>query len=308
MQEGGVKPPSFFCAALIPSCTFPYNKLAAPGRPLLLRTKTVVYCSVDPFLSSRGKFLHGFESFQAELDELEIPCVWLSSRSRLQLDEPRRRAGHTEPFLAEDGCGVYLPEDYFHLKPAKTVRLGRFTCIPAAKQQPAAAEALESLSEDVGVPIVPLRSLSPRELAQNVGLPNREAELARQRDFDELFFFAGASEKDISRFKSRTEQENLSLREQGVLWSLAVGADIRRCIRELGDLYDRSLRAHANRFAIAAPSESSFIFPACDRGIRLTVSTKSVTSAVSHSGRFGEIPITAPNLWDHIISSLTSRG
>jgi predicted mannosyl-3-phosphoglycerate phosphatase (HAD superfamily) len=274
----------------------------------LLRTKTVVYCSVDPFLSSRGKFLHGFESFQAELDELEIPCVWLSSRSRLQLDEPRRRAGHTEPFLAEDGCGVYLPEDYFHLKPTETVRLGRFTCIPVAKQQPAAAEALESLSEDVGVPIVPLRSLSPRELAQNVGLPNHEAELARQRDFDELFFFAGASEEDISRFKSRAEQENLSLREQGVLWSLGVGADIRRCIRELGDLYDRSLRAHANRFAIAAPSESSFIFPACDRGIRLTASTKSVTRAASHTGRFGEIPVTTPNLWDHIISSLTSRG
>src|SRR4029077_3851974 len=218
----------------------------------------------DPFLSSRGKFLHGFESFQAELDQLEIPCAWLSSRSRLQLDEPRRRAGHTEPFLAEDGCGVYLPEGYFHLKPTKTVRLGRFTCIPVAKQQPAAAEALESLSENADVPIVPLRSLSPRELAQNVGLPNHEAELTRQRDFDELFFFAGASEEDINRFKSRAEEEKLSLREQGVLWSLAVGADIRRCIRELGDLYDRSLRAHAHRFAIAPPSESSSIFSVCD--------------------------------------------
>jgi len=274
----------------------------------LLRTKTVVYCSIDPFLSSRGKFLHGFESFQAELDQLEIPCAWLSSRSRLQLDEPRRRAGHTEPFLAEDGCGVYLPEGYFHLKPTKTVRLGRFTCIPVAKQQPAAAEALESLSENADVPIVPLRSLSPRELAQNVGLPNHEAELTRQRDFDELFFFAGASEEDINRFKSRAEEEKLSLREQGVLWSLAVGADIRRCIRELGDLYDRSLRAHAHRFAIAPPSESSSIFSVCDRGIRLAASTKGVTSAASHPSHFGEIPITAPNLWDHILSSLTSRG
>ena len=274
----------------------------------MFRSKTVVYCSIDPFLSSRGRFLHGFESFQAQLDQMEIPCVWLSSRSRLQLDEPRRRAGHTEPFLAEGGCGVYLPEDYFHLKSTKTVRLGRFMCIPVAKQQPAAAEALESLSENAGVPVVPLRSLSPRELAQNVGLPNHEAELARQRDFDELFFFAGASEEDINRFKSHAEEEKLSLREQGVLWSLGVGADIRRCIRELGDLYDRSLGAHTNRFAIAPPSESSSIFSACDRGIRLTASAKGVTSAASHPSHFGEIPITTPNLWDHILSSLTSRG
>ena len=274
----------------------------------MLRTKTVVYCSVDPFLSSRGKFLHGFESFQAELDQLEIPCVWLTSRSRLQLDEPRRRAGHTEPFLAEGGCGVYLPEDYFHLKSTKTIRLGRFTCIPVAKQQPAAAEALESLSEGAAVPVVPLRSLSPRELAQNVGLPNHEAELVRQRDFDELFFFAGATEEDINRFKSRAQQEDLSLREQGVLWSLAVGADIRRCLRELGDLYDRSLRTHANRFAITTPPEASSIFSACDRGIRLTASSKSLAETPLHPDRFAEIPITAPNLWDQVITSLTSRG
>src|SRR5262249_37103784 len=161
----------------------------------------------------------------------------------MQLDEPRRRAGHTEPFIAEDGCAVYLPEDYFHVKPAKTMRLGRFTSIPIAKQQPAAAEALESISEEASVPVVQLSSLSPRELAQNIGLPNHEAELARQRDFDELFFFAGASAEDISRFKSVATKSNLSLGEHGVFYSLAVNRDIRRCIRELGDLYDRSLHS-----------------------------------------------------------------
>ena len=274
----------------------------------LLRTRTVVYCSVDPFLSSRGKFLHGFLSFQAELDRLEIPCVWLSSHSRLQVDEPRRRAEHSEPFVAEDGCGVYLPEGYFHLKAAKTVRLGRFTCIPIAKQQPAAAGALESLSEEAAVPVVPLRSLSPRELAQNISLPNREAELARQRDFDELFFFAGANEEDIARFKSLAQQKGVALREKGALWSLAIGRDLRRGIRELGDLYDRSLRTHANRFAIAESADSASVFPACDRGIRLTANSKDVRRPSSELSRFSDIPITASDLWDSAIAVLTSRA
>jgi predicted mannosyl-3-phosphoglycerate phosphatase (HAD superfamily) len=274
----------------------------------LLRTKTVVYCSVDPFLSSRGKFLHGFADFQSELDRLEIPCVWLSNRSRLQLDEPRRRAGHTEPFLAEDGCAVYLPEDYFHLKPTKTVRLGRFTCIPIAKQQPAAREALESLSEESAVPVVPLRSLSPRELSQNINLPNNEADLVRQRDFDELFFFAGASDEDIARFQSLAKQESLSLRQQGILWSLAAGANVKSCVRELGDLYDRSLRTHSNRFAIAARSESSALFSVCDRGIRLTANTEETPEQRASASRFADCSITAPNLWDAVLAAITSRG
>jgi len=261
---------------------------------------------VDPFLSPRGKFLYGFDRFQAELDQLSIPCVWLSSHSRLQLDEPRRRANHTEPFIAEDGCAVYLPEDYFHLKRAKTVRLGRFTSIPIAKQQPAASEALESLGVETGVSIVPLHSLSPRELAQNIGLPNHEAELARQRDFDELFFFAGSGEKDVTRFKSLATQKKLSLREHGVFCSLAVNRDIRMCIRELGDLYDRSLHGHVNRIAIAPSADSVTIFSACDRGIRLSANAKGPDP--SESSRFSEIPITSPDLWDRVLASITFRG
>ena len=274
----------------------------------MLRIKPVVYCAVDPFLSSRGKFLYGFDQFQAELDRLQIPCVWLSSRSRMQLDDPRRRVGHTEPFIAEDGCAVYLPEDYFHLKPAKTIRLGRFTCIPIAQLQPAAEDALSSLSEASGVPVVALRSLRPRELAQNSGLPIHEAELTRHRDFDELFFFAGASDSDLSRFKSMAQKQKLSLREYGVIWSLAVGADIRRCIREVGELFDRSLRAHANRFAIAPSAESTHIFPACDRGIRLAPSAKSASTDTESAGRFQELAISAPGLWESVLTTIQTRG
>jgi mannosyl-3-phosphoglycerate phosphatase len=274
----------------------------------LFRTKIVVYCSVDSFLSTRSNFLHGFENFQAELDELEIPCVWLTRLSRIQIDDPRRRVGHSEPFLAEDGCGVYLPEDYFHLKPSKTVRLARFTCIPMAKLQPAAGEALESLSEESAVPVVPLRSLSPRELSQNIGLPNHEAELARQRDFDELFFFAGASEEAIARFQTLAEEKNLALRQQGVMWSLAVGPDTKRGIRELGDLYDRAHRSHAIRFALGPASESSELFSACDRGIRLTQSPKDLPFPSPSSSRFADIAMTATDLWETVLAAIAERS
>src|ERR1700738_407357 len=142
----------------------------------------------------------GFDEFTAELEHAAIPNVWVTTRSRLQIDDPRRKLGHNHPFIAEGGCGVYLPEGYFHLRPAKTVRLGRFTCLPVAEPQPAAADALGELFAETGVAAVALRSLSPRELAQNSGLPSQQAELMRHRDFDEPFFFAGAADGDVSRF------------------------------------------------------------------------------------------------------------
>ena len=115
------------------------------------QTSNVLYIAVDTLIPLRKNSLHGLDEFTATLDHEAIPAVWLTSRSRLQFDEARRKHGHTQPFIAEDGCAVYLPEGYFHLTPvsdasrtrkASTVRLGRFTCVPVAEALPAAADAL----------------------------------------------------------------------------------------------------------------------------------------------------------------------
>lgn len=242
------------------------------------QTSSVLYIAVDTLIPERGKSVAGFDEFTAALDHEAIPAVWLTRRSRLQFDEPRRKLGHAHPFIGEDGCGVYLPEDYFHLRPdsagprsvkASTLRLGRFTCIPTAEALPVAADTLDALSEETGVPIVTLRSLSPRELAQNTGLPAREAELARQRDFDELFFFAGASDAQLGRFIAEGRKRRMEFRPHGVLWSAAVGASIQRCIGALTKLYDRALRYHAHSVAIATADSAPSLFPFCDRRILL---------------------------------------
>src|SRR5216684_4931464 len=141
--------------------------------PSLRRTQTI-YVTLDPFLSLRGIVLHHFDRFLEGLNEAELPCIWLTGLTRAQLDEPRRRLGHEDPFIGESGCGVYLPEDYFHLKSGNTIRCGRFTCIPIARPQPAAGNALADLASDLRTSIVALNSLSPRELSQNTGLPASE--------------------------------------------------------------------------------------------------------------------------------------
>jgi hypothetical protein len=152
----------------------------------LRQTSAIVYCAIDTLVPLRGKpapstrrgvrvppapslsgsqIGTGFEDFSIALAHANVPCIWLTTRTRTQIDDPFRKFGHGQPFIAEGGSAVYIPEDYFHLRGEKSERRGRFLCIPVAQSQPAAAEALESLSEETAVAVVPLRSLSPRELA-----------------------------------------------------------------------------------------------------------------------------------------------
>jgi mannosyl-3-phosphoglycerate phosphatase len=275
----------------------------------LRQTSAVVFCAIDTIVPVRGKSLAGFEEFGAKLDHAGLPAVWVTARSRAQMDEPRRKFGHQHPFIGEDGCGVYLPEDYFHLRPAKTVRMGRFTCIPVAETQPAASDALESLAEHTGVSVVPLRSLAPRELAQNTSLPERDAELARQRDFDELFFFAGASDADIKRFVTEARERKIEPRQHGVLWSLAVGASLGQCVRELSKLYQRALRSHPAIVGIATTGEAEGLLPACDRGLLLAKQAEiDALSIGSRASKNKVLPLSSPDIWDLVLSSVTSRG
>jgi len=283
----------------------------------LYQTSSILYIAVDELIPERGNSVPGLDEFTAALDHRGIPAVWLTNRTRLQMDGPRRKLAHTHPFIAEDGCGVFLPEDYFHLRPqtsaprpreTETIRLGRFTCLPIAEPQPAASDALENLAVESGLSVVPLRSLPPRELTLNSGLPAREAELVRQRDFDEFFFFAGASQHDIEKFLALGRARNIQFRQRGALWSLAIGASIHRCIGQLSNLYDRALRSHAKSIAIATPREDSPLFAACDRAILLTDDTdKEAGLAADHSRRVLELPRRFPDAWEQVLEALSAR-
>lgn len=277
---------------------------------------TVVFCAIDNLISPAGKPLTGFPQFLDSLAESSVPCLWVTSRTRAQLDATLRKLGQSEPFIAEGGSGVYLPEDYFHLRPATTTRLGRFTCIPVSSPQPAAAEALDLLAEHTGISVVSLRALSPRELSQNTGLPQREAELLRLRDFDELFFFAGASDADIVKFQTEATRKKLALRRRGVFWSLAVGASLSACARELIKLYDRSLHAHAFNIAIATSEEASELFPACEHAILLADRSPAPDSSSGMAPRSIQpasrpapksFPLFSPNTWQLVLETILGR-
>ena len=271
-------------------------------------SNTVVFCAIDDLLPVSGKPLTGFPEFLEAVSEVSIPFVWLTGRNRHQLDSTLRRLGHSEPFIAEGGSCVYLAEDYFHLKPARTIRLGRFICIPAAKPQPAAAEALDLLSEQTGITVVPLRSLSPRELIQNTGLSKQDAESIRQRDFDEIFFFAGASDADIARFRKEAVNLKFSVRPHGFLWSLAVNASAATCVRELRKLYDRAFHKSAFSIGLATSSDAPELFPACDRAILLTDRSSALEGPALAGGSAPKtLPLFGGETWPQALEMIQSR-
>lgn len=117
----------------------------------LHQTPYVLYIAIDDLIPARGSVTPGLDEFAATLDHHGIPAVWVTTRTRFQMDEPRRKLGHTHPFIAEDGCGVFLPEDYFHLRPdfVLSTKKGRYDT-PGALHLPAYCRTATSRLRRVG--------------------------------------------------------------------------------------------------------------------------------------------------------------
>jgi predicted mannosyl-3-phosphoglycerate phosphatase (HAD superfamily) len=283
----------------------------APRSFLLRSPNLVVYCAIDSLISPSAQPAPGFDDFLAALTEATIPCVWVTRRNRHQLDAAIRMLGQGVPFIAESGSGVYLPEGYFNLRPERIVRFARFTCIPVAAPLPAAAHALELLAEETHIEVVPLRSLSPRELSQNTGLRQRDAELLRQRDFEEYFFFAGASDAEIKTFAGEAKRRNLQLRARENLWSIVPGSNIATCVRELNKLYDRAMKGTAYRVAVASAAtdtsdnDAAELFPACNRSILLTKSTALSDSPLPKHNL--AVPYSSPDAWEAVLEAVQAK-
>jgi predicted mannosyl-3-phosphoglycerate phosphatase (HAD superfamily) len=273
----------------------------------LKQPSVVVYLALDAFLPLGGKPEPGLFSLLGALEERSIPVVLVSGRSRLQMDDARRRLDHAHPFIAESGSAVFIPEDYFHRKIEGGMRMGRFLCMPVATPQPAAREALDALCEAAGISVVTLRSLSPRELAQNTGLPVREAEMVRQGDFEEYFFFAGSSDEDIARFRQIAAERGLSLHEDAPLWGLSVGADLARAVKQTSALYDKSFHGHLATVGVQDNADESAIAEICKRGIRIVRGRAASGEEVEPSERLHTVPVRTPEDWAQLADLLNRR-
>ena len=136
--------------------------------------------------------------------------------------------------------------------------------------------------------------------------------MTRHRDFDELFFFAGAAEADVRHFTAESAHRHWQLRQREVLWSLAVGANLKQCVRDLSKLYTRALRSQPKMVGIACEDNALELLEACDRGFLLVDRTTSAdASKITNErppARFREIALDSTNVWERIVEALSGKS
>jgi mannosyl-3-phosphoglycerate phosphatase len=148
----------------------------------------LVFTDLDGTLLDRETY--AWEDARPALDHLArrgIPWVMVTSKTRAEVEYWRRETGNRHPFIVENGGAAYVPAGYFPFVIAGGVRRGDWDVLEWGTPYARLVEGLACASRDAACAVRGFHGMAAGEVAELCGMPRAQAELARQREYDEPF-------------------------------------------------------------------------------------------------------------------------
>ena len=251
----------------------------------------------------------GAEEAVAEVNRRQIPLVPLTSRTRAEIEPVRRELEHRHPFVTESGGGVFIPDGYFNLRIPGAQRCGRYLCVPLGKSYREVAAALDEIAEECGIGVAGFHHMSGREVAQNTRLRLREAELARDREFDEPFFFTSADDLAIARFVAAAGQRGFQVRRGNTFWRFSSGCDAAGAVRLLTRLFRQNAHIKLRTVGIGSTPEDLHWLQVVDGAVLLPNQGEEPNATpLPDLQRISGGEFSGPAGWNHAVLGLIGES
>ncbi len=191
-----------------------------------------------------GTLLHpltySFEEAQPALDlikERRIPLILCSSKTRAEIETYRKRLGNKDPFISENGGGIFIPEGYFDFLVEGDLRNG-YRVITFGRPYSEVRKVFGEIQNRTGIKARGFGDMDAIEVARLTGMELSDAVLAKERDFDEPFVLEEA-ESRAGGFLSAIEAAGLHW-TQGRFYHILGDHDKGKAVRIVKGYYERA--------------------------------------------------------------------
>jgi mannosyl-3-phosphoglycerate phosphatase len=171
----------------------------------------VVFTDLDGTLLDRDDY--SWEPAQPALDRLRqdgIPWVFVTSKTRAEVEVWRERLRNDHPFIVENGGAAFIPRGYFPFSIPGAMPRGRYDIIEWGTAYRRLAAALDHAAHAAECPVEAFHKMTLEEVAARCDLPLSQAVLAQQREYDEPFLILDAG---------RTKELLRAIEAQGLRWT-----------------------------------------------------------------------------------------
>jgi mannosyl-3-phosphoglycerate phosphatase len=120
-----------------------------------------------------------------------IPLVLVTSKTRAEVEPLRRRLGHQDPFITENGAAVFVPHRLFTFPLERVRTKSSYDVIELGMPYHMLRDVLKQIEDAVETPLHGFGDLSVAEIMEITGLSGADAALATMREYDEPFLLEG---------------------------------------------------------------------------------------------------------------------
>jgi mannosyl-3-phosphoglycerate phosphatase len=277
----------------------------------MLPTGLILFTDLDGTLLDHRTF--SWEAAKDALHEIErrrVPLVFCTSKTRAEVESLRRKIGNAHPFISENGGGIFIPHGYFPQRIEGAVTVKTYHCIALARPYKEITESLDEIAAEAGVEAVGFHQMSAKEIAENSGLDPQQVQLARQRDYDEPFFLAGATPKKEEAFVRLARERKLEVVRGSRFWHIHAGSDKGRAIRELMKYFRAGWRIKLRAIALGDSANDLPMLVAADVAVLLPKHDGSFDEAVTAKlPRITRGSAPGPEGWNEaVLELLETRG
>jgi mannosyl-3-phosphoglycerate phosphatase len=156
----------------------------------------VVFTDLDGTLLDRITY-----SYDAALPAVElllrreVPIVFCSAKTRAEQEVYRSRLDIRDPFIVENGGGIFIPQGYFPFDFEHDETLGGYAVIELGMPYRELRAVLERLRAEKRLGFKGFGDMSPEEVALGTGLDLEMARKAKQREYTETLILDGTPQE-----------------------------------------------------------------------------------------------------------------
>ena len=159
--------------------------------------KIVVFADLDGSLLNDKYEYAEIEPIVRQLLLLGVSIVFVSSKTRSEIDYYRKKWQMNDPFITENGSAIVIPENYFKISYGFTKHTLGYKVIELGTSYRIIREKLAALRKRTGSNIVGFGDMTVEEIAKDTDLPLYLAQLAKEREYSEPFKILDEHEKVV---------------------------------------------------------------------------------------------------------------
>jgi mannosyl-3-phosphoglycerate phosphatase len=199
--------------------------------------RIVVLADPDTFRSHSPSSLGAARDTLSALAGHGVAVVLWGKESRAELELIQHDLSVRDPFISENGGGLFLPSGYFARLPHDTRARAGYDVIDFGRPYHHVADLLHEVADRVGVEVTSFRDLSINQVAERFQVSLPQALRAKLREYDEPFRIASADPAVQSRLFTALRRAGLRCFAQGHYHHATSVADKAESIRTLTALY-----------------------------------------------------------------------